>query len=253
MSLLAVRDKFLEVTGRYDLGTIGGEDDGANWFINAGQRYLDGLVTPASGIFRYQKDITSGTYKLSVPRVRSIKSVWASDGETTWRLVRASGMTPVPAFEHMLVEFGKHPSNVDSSTPLYWAPNADKLTASQDTLTSDTYDDVFTHDSGDITFGAADYQNRSILLMPPADATYTIKVFGLFFSKDLSDDDDASYWTEMYPDLLIFAAAMKMEQFYRNTEGSRDWQTALHDGVQLIDFDQVDEEMRMGEGDQYIG
>ena len=52
MNYKDVRDKFVEISGRYDLITATNEDNGADFFLNAGQKYLDRFLDAGKAIAR---------------------------------------------------------------------------------------------------------------------------------------------------------------------------------------------------------
>jgi hypothetical protein len=65
---------------------------------------------------------------------------------------------------------------------------------------------------------------NAVLIYPPCEsALYSLEVWGKFYSDELINDGDMTWWTEIHPLLLIKAAAMQMEMTYRNTEGVKDW------------------------------
>jgi hypothetical protein len=85
---------------------------------------------------------------------------------------------------------------------------------------------------------------NSILIMPPSDsANYTLEVWGLFYSDELVNDGDVSYWTEEHPLLLAKAAAYQLETSYRNSEGSKDMMNALEVDMLGIVKDYIEEEV----------
>ena len=71
------------------------------------------------------------------------------------------------------------------------------------------------------------------------------------FGDTLTDDSDTSYWSEEYPELLIFASCYMMEVFYRNREGMADWMSSMNTILDEVDWDfnleQIEPAMQMSE------
>ena len=99
-----------------------------------------------------------------------------------------------------------------------------------------------TDESHDLMFGYDRYAKDGILIMPSADAAYTLSIYGSFFSSMVSDLD-ISYHSEMYPELLIAAANFAVELFMRNTQGMNDWMNGMRTWLKGIDDDLVRSEM----------
>lgn len=136
-------------------------------------------------------------------------------------------------------------NNITAGQPLYYAPI---LTTPHPSL---TVDNIGSLDTKDILFGVDKFQKDGILFMPPADDSYTLTIYADFFSK-LEDDLDTSYHSEMYPDLLILAANLSIEMFYRNRSGMEDWLSAMKIILDGIDKDMVYAEM-LNAGNQLRG
>jgi hypothetical protein len=105
--------------------------------------------------------------------------------------------------------------------------------------------------STDLIFGVDRFKYDGILIMPPADGTYTISVYGAFYSV-LENNIDVSYYSEVYPELLIMASNLCLEAFYRNTQGVMDWYNSMKIWLDGIDKDIVNEEMVLA-GNQMKG
>jgi len=78
MNLLQIRTKFVQQNGRYDLVTSQSSftDNGANFFIQAGQRLLDDLNPTRKELSRFVKDISVGQSSVFMKHIRSIDSVY---------------------------------------------------------------------------------------------------------------------------------------------------------------------------------
>ena len=78
MNLLAIRTQFVEKSGRYDLvvDTTSYVDDGANFFIQAGQRLLDSILPNRKDIGRYHKAINANQSSITLKHIRAFDSVY---------------------------------------------------------------------------------------------------------------------------------------------------------------------------------
>lgn len=131
---------------------------------------------------------------------------------------------------------------VDVGTPVYYTPTVIGLVGAQKALTHKTYGKDFTYEAEGLMFGS--WQGyRGILIMPPVAGLYTISIYASFYSISLTLDADENFWSVMYPELLIMAAIYRIECFYRNTEGSRDMETAMEPDIIGIEKAVVMEEI----------
>lgn len=352
MKLEDIRGEFITRSGRNDLVKalygVTNIDNGANFFINAGQRFLDLKQSNPESINRYIADISSGTYKLLFTDCRAIGEVWIANTDGRVQLTKKS-------LNWIRTEYGEDYSSLDTGEPLYYAPMVYRLSPSQALLTSSDFTGKY--DYGGISFSKIGY--KGVIIVPPADGTYTVNVFGLFFSGTLVDsikavgdmtfsgqpsnaetflldtttftfvtasaatdaeikigtDTDASitaaaivinnkmttivagngsdsftarlritavdggvdgnsivftedlsnvtingsgvlggttpgvdklensYWSDVYPEVLIYSALWAIESFYRNREGMRDWESAIRVYLDGIDMDIVEQEI----------
>jgi len=89
MSLLEVRTQLIKITGRYDLvvDAVDYADNGADFYINAGQLWLDRRETHKKSFSRVFETVSAGEWYLTFQLCRAIKEVWISnsDGEK-WKL-----------------------------------------------------------------------------------------------------------------------------------------------------------------------
>ncbi len=226
MSLLDIRTKAVELSGRTDLviDTTDYLDNGMNWFITRGQNYLDSLINTENSPGILSGTIVAGDTTFKFARCRAILDMW---------FLNADGDRSFPrrmTYEDFIEEHPENVSGADRGIPIDFAPN---IIRSIDTPV----------DADDI--------KKGVVFSPPADQSYTIKVQGLFLSTVLSDDADENYWTQLYEDVLVFATLYKLEVSYRNTEGSKDWLNAINQALFGIDADIANQE---GSGDsQMIG
>lgn len=240
MNYKDIRTKFVQLSGRYDLITATYEDNGADFFLNAGQKMLDRLQETGKSKAKSVSQITAGTYFKALTNVRAIKEVWV--GSTSEDLVRLEKYT----LNEIRVAYGEELSGVTQGVPEYWAPAVFRpYPDSQAAAGWSGYYDI-----GDLILADGHYTYNGIVFMPPADQTLYLSIYGLFYSPTLtatlSGDtwtQTKSFWTEEHDDILLYAALYKLETFYRNTEGAKDWMNALGIDLGGLDKDLVEEEI----------
>ncbi len=216
--LEAVRQKLVDLTGRVDLvvDTTDYVDNGANWFIQAAQRWLDQRLDTANAVAEITSAITAGDYYVDLDNIRAILSVQVVTDDDLRYLRRETVKELRERFTDDDTDF----SDVDQDVPAYYA-----LLTKRD----------------DSPAAQADESQKRIVFLPPSDGSYSIVVTALLSSPALSADASYSWWTIMRPEILVKAAAYQIEVFYRNTEGARDWLESLMLDIQGIDFDSVAE------------
>lgn len=236
MNYKDVRSKFAELSGRYDLIKTTYEDNGADLFLNEGQKLLDRMFSDGPALARYPYPITSGSYKLYTTGLRAVKEVWLADDDGKSELVRESFSSLRHAYDGDL-------SNIESGAPAYYAPGIfrpwpDTLT----TASAATYDDV-----DDLILDSTYYTYDGIIFRPISDGTYTMTIVGLFYSPTLSATlsgetwtQTKSFWTEVHPMTLIKAGLVSLESFYRTSAGLRDRMESLMLDVTGLDHDLVE-------------
>lgn len=206
MILEEVREAFLEATGRYDLSE--GRKPDADFFINAGKRWLDRRLDFQGNAAEILLSISQGDVGLEIEDHRAVKEVGVRDErwnfleKKMWRELKAIVPTA---------------STSKRSQPRYYAPGALKR--------------------GEKVGG------KKILLWPPADKQYDVLVKALLESVSLEKNEDKNVWSVRYPDILIQAAAMKAEVFQRNSRGVSDMRQQLLDDLRGIDHDVVEEQI----------
>jgi hypothetical protein len=239
-----LRKKFVEMSGRYDLINANYTDNGADFFINAGQKHLDRMLDLGKAKARLTKELTAGTILVTTVGLRAIKEVWVSNSAGMYELAPNK-------IADLRYSYGKKLSEVTQGAPAIYAPAV--LRPYPDTTVAATvagfYDieDLILYTAGT---GAGHWTYNGIVVMPPPDSTYTISVWGLFYSPTLlatlagaTWTQTKSFWTEEHPETLLLAALYKLEVFYRNTEGAKDWKAAMTDDLMGMDHDFVEEDI----------
>jgi hypothetical protein len=170
-----------------------------------------------------------GEYIKVFGQMKVIRYVW---------LVDSSGNVSSPTrmtFQQIRDYYAQTLSVMDTGTPAYWAPAYVRIDPN---LTIDGTE--FTIDSFDEFVIDSTTASNGIIFAPPTDTEYTIDVLGKFYSTDMSADEDTSIWTELYPNVLLYAALYQLEVTHRNTSGARDWLGAIDNELIAIDMDSVD-------------
>ena len=215
MTLLQVRTNFITDSGRNDLviDLTDYADRGANRFINAGQRFLDGLIDTPQSQAKYEETLDVGATTLTLEDCRAIEEVYLTNAKDGIHYLTKVSLSDIrEAFPELSSEV--------KGTPTYYAINVIRVMATELTETI-----------------------KGIIFMSPADDTYNMVVEGKFFTKKLVEDDDINYWTENHDDVLGMAALYKLETFYRNREGARDWLQGIMEAIGGIDHDIIAEEI----------
>lgn len=238
MTYKEIRDKFVEVAGRYDLITATLEDNGADFFLNAAQRYLDRSHDHQKATARSVQPLAIGAIKVYAAGLRAVKEVWyaSADGTTTFPLTVES----VSAIKDF---YRKQLSTETQGVPAYYAPAS--FRPYPDAVLSATWTGY--QDIEDLILSDGHYQNNGIVVMPAPVAACYISIVGLFYSPTLSATlaggvwtQTKSFWSENHPDTLIAAACMKLHGLYQNTSGAADMKLIVQGDI--IGMDQDDAE-----------
>ena len=235
-TLLGIRTEFVKQSGRYDLvvDTTNYADNGADFLIRSGQRWLDQHQFHKKAAARYKIDLAAGTNEASIKKLRAPKEVWIANSEGRAELTKVD-------LNWIRNEYAKPVASSDQGTPLYYALTVNRLAPEQKALETGDYTGTFTYDAENIIFAdegdAAEFD--TIIIQPPPDEVYTLEVIGFFFS-DLTDDTDTSFWTIHHPEVSVLAAMLAESYFFHNREGSSDMMQAIDSYLYGIDKDQVE-------------
>jgi len=232
MTLLDIRTKAVQLSGRYDLiiSTAAYVDNGMDFFINAAMRMLDRLVEIPNNTAKLYYPLAVDEYAITFQHsCRAVLSVWINDTEKRTPLEKVD-------LNDLKESYNDLASDATNGTPAYYALAELRAleTTAQDSL------GVFINKTFDESDTKYDY--RGIILVPPADGDYVVEISGLFKSEVLSNDADENYWTVQEEDLLLRAVLYKIEAFSRGTENAKNWLSAILDDVRLISFDIAEEE-----------
>lgn len=250
MDYVDVRKKFAEISGRWDLvNSSTYEDNGADFIINAAQKYLDRLLDSGKMRARYPVIMTAGTIVAKTIGLRAIQEVWAANADGKVQLTPTS-------IQSIRDAYYEESANIEQGVPAYYAPAV--FRPYPDTLASTTgmYDveDLLLYN---VSAPAQHFNYEGIIVMPPPDDTYTISIWGLFYSPTLSATlsngvwtQTKSFWTEVHPEILVSAAIYRLHGLYHNTAGAADYKAIVMDDITGIDHDAAEQDcagsMQMG-------
>lgn len=211
MNYKQLRKKVVDLSGRFDLveDTTDYADAGIKFFINGGQRYLDRLLNADSALISRSKTLKKNSNFIEVLGFRAIKAVHYEDDDGITYLSKAS-ISEVKSLR-------KQESACDWPTHYCIGP-----------IDRESQEDI---------------KSTIIQFAPYTKKDVELQVRGFIYSKEFTDDNDETWWSLTHPETLIAAIMLKIEQFYRNTEGARDWQDVVMQDVQGIDYDIVEEQI----------
>lgn len=233
-TLLVARQKFCQLSGRPDLAlplnesggtTEFGTDNGADFFITAGQDYLDRLQSTPKEQGRIFDSVAINAWYLTFQKSRAIMEVWVNSDKGRWELEKVS-------LGSLKKYYASLRADTDSGQVAYYAP------ASLRAIDAADIDDkgaFFNY----IMAASDDY--NGIIFMPPTEEALVVEIVGKFYSDTLSSNSSQSFWTQNHMMTLVWSALRQLEISYRNTEGARDWKEAIDESIVGIDKDVVEE------------
>lgn len=233
MNLLQLRTKFREISGRHDLVNEDLSNNGSDFFINEGRKFLDRMDETQKSWGSAFKVVETGSWYATFQHCRAIKDVWAAVlgvDSGRWQLEKKNFQDLMEGFLAGL------PSSRSTGNPLYYSPCITRYIPEDGTV--ENIESFLGY--VDIPAGDAHGYN-SILLSVPVSAKIVITINGLFYSAELVNDTDKNYWSEVHPLLLISAAMRQIEVVNRNTQGLNDWTNAIATEMQQLGFDLVEE------------
>jgi hypothetical protein len=233
MSLLSVRTMFAQYSGRYDLivDRITFANKGADFFIRAGQQYLDRTYDIFKAESRFYTELVPSSWYILVPDARVVENVYISNSAGARAELRRISLT-----EYKRV-FRSDPGMSDNGcSGAYCVSNLRVTPQSPTTITIDRWETN--------TYSAAgtEYNNTGILISPAISSDSTCEIYGKFYQPKLLLDSDANVWSEQYEAVLAMAACRELEMSYRNTVGVKDWETSITSELHGVELDNADQE-----------
>jgi hypothetical protein len=240
MNFLAMRLKFRELSGRFDLVDSVGTDLGAGFFLNEGRKFLDRLDETQKSWGTAYKFLDIGKYSVQFPYCRAIKEVWAATTAEKWQLEKKNIQDLINGY---MLDI---PSARSTGVPEYYSPCITRIVPENQPINS------FESFLGwiDIPTGNS-HEYNAILVNVPTEEKLTILINGLFYSAELINDTDENYWSVAHPMLLCMAAMRQVEVINRNTQGVKDWEASIGSDIKTLGFDLVEE--NIAEADEMEG
>jgi hypothetical protein len=234
MPLIDVRKQFIEYSGRYDLvlDTTDFDNNGADTFITAGQRWLDRTYEVLGSVERFDTLLDIGTWYALITDARVIESVWVSliTGER-YPLCYLS-------MSDFRASFSKDPIGITNGRISYYTPVFFyKVPESYDVLIDAIGNNEY------VVSTPIGY--NGLLCMPPTDQQINLEVHGKFYQPKLVNNSDTNLWSEAYPTALILAACRQVEISYRNQTGVKDYEAGIEGELRGAEFDLVDSQTNM--------
>lgn len=220
MNLLEIRKNLVEKSGRYDLADEDWNDTGADFYINAGSRFLDRVsdFLPMSKVRRVV-NVDKGEFTAYIGDCRYVEDVYAYVSK--FRILPLKKISYDQIFMRFpYAEIGDIPENY----PSLFCPG------------------TFQSDSNSLFVGS-DNDYDTLIILPPVQEDVKIIVHGVFYSPKLLNSHDRNFWSQNYPNILVMAAMRELEVFHRNTQGLNDWEMAITREVQQLQMDRVSEEI----------
>jgi hypothetical protein len=225
MTLKEIRALFTTRSGRFDLITEEGLDNGADFFIQAGCRTLDRMIQHVKSVATHYEAIEAGDYYLIFTRCRAIKQVWVSNALSRTELEL---YTP----KDFYLDYAGPASTISQGRPSAYTP------INLRTVEKEAFNSLATF----MQYVRADDETYNGIVFPPADGNYVVEIIGLFESKALECEIDENYWSVNFPDLLILAAMYKLEVFNRNKQGAEDWLAGITMEITQLEKDMVEQD-----------
>jgi len=230
MNLLELRTQFRKISGRFDLVNEDGSDNGADFYLNEGRKYLDRLDETQKSWASSFRFVEVGGFSAFFPLCRAIKEVWAASISERWQLEK------VPLQELISGYMTELPASRDTGTPLYYSPCITRYVPED----ADVTDIESFVGWVDIPAGNV-HEYNAILINVPTDEKISLEIKGLYYSHELSAETDTNYWSVVHPLTLVMSAMRYLEVVNRNTQGVNDWTAAIKAETTGIGMDLVEE------------
>lgn len=218
-TLLDIREKFVEFSGRFDLATpvnVWTTDAGADWFINAGLEYLDGEQEHPQTSKVWVQTLSAGTSQVAITEARAIREVWLTDDATStdWLELKKTDL------DTLLTDFPDLAATT-RGVPSVWCPG----------ITRDA-------PNSPVTGGAAAGATVINIQAPPL-IDYVMQAFGDFKTAEMTTNTDTNWWTIHHAHVVVLAAMRTLEGIYRNTAGMLDYERQIETLLRGVDKDLV--------------
>lgn len=254
MTLLATRKRLVELSGRYDLviDDMNWANNGADFFIQSGQRWLDRNATIAKSIAKYYKPLAVGAWYDLIANCRNIMEVWVSNSDgNKWKLTKRDlrdmlyyssntertvrlSLVPEDVRDGLLTD----PAQLSNGSPINYTPIVLRsMPQPGGSVKIDQFGPVSYSDTTQ-----SHYNLDGIMFLPPVTAGHVLEVYGQFYQPKLVADADQNFWTEQEEFILVLAACRAIEISMRNQQGVADWESAVINELRGLEFDAIEEQ-----------
>jgi len=241
MNLLQIRTQFIKISGRYDLvnpSTFA--DDGADFYIQQGQRSLERRLNINPTVAKYYTDLSIGQYKVTVQNCRAIQEVWVMNSTSRTEVAKIGDYDLRAIHQRFVANMYSTPlSTMSQGRPTHYYPT--NLRRSPET--EDGTGDSSTLSSYLDTSYPSDPAASGIILLPRTDEAYGIEIKGLFYSPTLYVDTSTNVWASEYPTLLIWAALRELEIMFRGSKTASSWEALIEGELINVEKDAIEQEV----------
>jgi hypothetical protein len=215
-TLLEVRTQFAKLSGRYDLVDGSFADNGADYYLKAGIKFLDRRIDFDQDTAKAFLTLTAGQWFKSFASLRSVSRVWFADS-TNGR----SELDYLTPSELQTLYGTKAYADVDSGTPVYFTVDILRSFPDGSAL------DVIGNYGSELEVDGSQLGKTGIIIMPPTELAGQLEVWGKFETPWPSADSETNWWFDKFETTAVNAALYKLEVSYRNTVGANDWLSAI--------------------------
>lgn len=209
----------VKTSGRYDLVVDAVNDDwtdnGAYAALNEAQNLLDELCDHPKRAAWYYAALEAGDNIVKFRFKRLIREVWVSTSSVKKFLT----MAPL---EDLRLHYATPADQITQGVPKWWTPVPLGLAADQKDETASSFEDDGMVDYGHVEFGNH-HLYQGIMIFPPPDKAYTCEVLAEWYTAELENPADVTFWTANHLELLVKTARYCLEADMRNTSGQRDF------------------------------
>ncbi len=233
MTLREIRKRFVETSGRYDLWNDDGSDNGADFYIQRGQRHLENLVANGRQDTEHYVTLT-GVSHFCLPDIRIVKDVYAKGVEQ--KRTKLTRISIAQAREYVLGEIS------NNEFPQYYCVFNSRGAYGEVVAMPE---ECFLSATDDVTNNMS-YSQVGFLLLPRISPGTVLDVVVHTTTREplLENDEDENSWTLEWPELLLYSAFRVLEVTYRNTQGVKDWDAAISSIILPLDMDWVEDDMQ---------
>ncbi len=230
MNLIQIREKFKQLSGRYDLVNDDNSDHGANFFINEASRWLDRTVETQKSWASYMRIVPIDSWYCRFPTARAIKEVWISTVDGKWQLEKKR-------IQDLVSEYlCSPPGSWVSGTPTYYSPAITRYIP--ENLTPAALATFATYIN---TLPVLSQEYNAVIFSSKVDKEALIEVIGLFYSMEMTDDNDENYWSSVHPMLLIQAAIRQTYVVAANSPMLKVVEANINEDLTRIGMDTVEQ------------